>query len=377
MYGNIESGQPGQEWGTGACGDKACSELYPMEENLYEPLDPPITAPSRKHSPDPPVSPARQSCPQDRLLLVGAVALGVSVLLNVFLLSLGTRQISALTAALEEAEKPQPNSNMTSRSFLLYNRAHNMCVEARGQQLTAAPCRPEAAAQRFQWLPGKRLWNAERRRCVTAAAGRNLSVVELRPCREDGGLQRWECGDGGLLALAGMRLYFNYGNNALRTVMLYVGDREWSRWVVHGSNDDLCTRSCCPICPQGWTYFGGSCYFYSKTAKTWDNARGFCSAHGAQLLEVDGPEEKAHIQSTLSLSSWLGIRDEELEGTWKRANGSIVIRGHGSWHWSEPNGGRRENCAAVRTDGMWYDYPCSSELPWVCEGQPWACEGNP
>lgn len=98
----------------------ACSELYPMEENLYEPLDPPITAPSRKHSPDPPgtawvshrdvamqpklgscgphqdplsppsVSPARQSCPQDRLLLVGAVALGVSVLLNVFLLSLGS-----------------------------------------------------------------------------------------------------------------------------------------------------------------------------------------------------------------------------------------------------------------------------------------------
>lgn len=48
-----------------------------------------------------------------------------------------------------------------------------------------------------------------------------------------------------------------------------------------------------------------------------------------------------------------------------------------SWHWSEPNGGRRENCAVVRTDGMWYDYPCSSELPWVCEGQPWACEGNP
>lgn len=113
-------------WGRGspmiAVPSAACSELYPMEENLYEPLDPPITAPSRKHSPDPPgtawvshrdvamqpklgscgphqdplsppsVSPARQSCPQDRLLLVGAVALGVSVLLNVFLLSLGTRQ---------------------------------------------------------------------------------------------------------------------------------------------------------------------------------------------------------------------------------------------------------------------------------------------
>lgn len=153
-----------------------------------------------------------------------------------------------------------------------------MCVEARGQQLTAAPCRPEAAAQRFQWLPGKRLWNAERRRCVTAAAGRNLSVVELRPCREDGGLQRWECGDGGLLALAGMRLYFNYGNNALRTVMLYVGDREWSRWVVHGSNDDLCTRSCqsrpgsgtcCALLslrgPGGGVWGGGGALCHSDT----------------------------------------------------------------------------------------------------------------
>ncbi|XP_019467002.1 macrophage mannose receptor 1-like isoform X1 [Meleagris gallopavo] len=126
----------------------------------------------------------------------------------------------------------------------LQHGAHNMCVEARGQQLTASPCLPEAAAQRFQWLPGMRLWNAERRRCVTAAAELNLSVVMLQPCREDGRLQRWECGGGGLLALAGQRLYFNYGNNVKQTVMLYVGDREWSRWVVHGSNEELCTRSC-------------------------------------------------------------------------------------------------------------------------------------
>lgn len=124
-----------------------------------------------------------------------------------------------------------------------------MCVEARGRQLTASPCLPESAAQRFQWLPGMRLWNAERRLCVTAAAGQNLSVVMLQPCREDGRLQRWECGGGGLLALAGQRLYFNYGNNARQTVMLYVGDREWSRWVAHGSGEELCARSC--QCPAG------------------------------------------------------------------------------------------------------------------------------
>ncbi|XP_048786051.1 macrophage mannose receptor 1-like [Lagopus muta] len=375
MYGNIESGQ---EWGTGGpCGDKACSDLHPMEENPYEPLDPPITAPSRKHSPDPPVSPVRQGCPQDRLLLVGAVALGLSVLLNVFLLSLGTRRIAALTAALQDAEKLQPNPGMASRSFLLYNRAHDMCVEARGRQLTASPCLPESAAQRFQWLPGMRLWNAERRLCVTAAAGQNLSVVMLQPCREDGRLQRWECGGGGLLALAGQRLYFNYGNNARQTVMLYVGDREWSRWVAHGSGEELCARSCCPVCPQGWTYFGGSCYFYSSTTETWDGAWGFCSAHGAELLEVDGDEEKAHLQSALLGSSWLGIRDEELERTWKRANGSVVTRTQGRRHPNEADGGRQQKCAALRPDGTRFEWPCDSALPWVCEGRPWACEGRP
>lgn len=185
--------------------------------------------------------------------------------------------VAALTVALDEAEMakqppnvgawpcrvPPPISTVSlsqgpthppppitvplstaSAPFLLYNEAHNKCVEARGQQLTAATCRPEAAAQRFQWLPGDRLQStAGSRSCVTAARGQNLSTVWLQPCREDGRLQRWECRDGALLALAGHDLYFNYGNNQKHTVMLFIGDREWSRWVAHGSKDNICSRS--------------------------------------------------------------------------------------------------------------------------------------
>lgn len=131
-----------------------------------------------------------------------------------------------------------------SAPFLLYNEAHKKCVEARGRQLTAAPCRPEAEGQRFQWLPGDRLRSAGgSRSCVTAARDQNLSTVWLEPCREDGRLQRWECRDGTLLALAGHDLYFNYGHNQHQSVMLYIGDREWSRWVAHGSKDNVCSRS--------------------------------------------------------------------------------------------------------------------------------------
>uniref|UniRef100_A0A8C3BIJ8 C-type lectin domain-containing protein n=1 Tax=Cairina moschata TaxID=8855 RepID=A0A8C3BIJ8_CAIMO len=122
----------------------------------------------------------------------------------------------------------------------------------------------------------------------------------------------------------------------------------------------------CPTLNGGWTYFEGSCYFRSATPSTWETARGFCSALGTRLLEVDSPEERTFLRA----SSWLGITDKEVEGTWKRADGTILPKGHSSWHRDEPNGGQQENCAVVRVDGTWFDYPCTSQLPWVCKGQP-------
>ncbi|XP_075581320.1 C-type lectin domain family 17, member A-like isoform X3 [Pelecanus crispus] len=360
MYGNIESGQAGQGqmWVLEPGGRKACSDLCPTEENLYEPLDPPIATPSQKQGPDPPgtawararassagqnhtavkagatrlcpnrgpvvthpPSPASGCCSREKLVLVGTVALGVSVLLNVLFLAAGLQHIAALTAALE-AEKAKELPNMASQSFLLYNEDHRKCVEARGQQLTVTACQPKAAAQQFQWLPGGRLQGWGSQHCITAARGQNLAFVRLEPCRDDDMLQRWECRDG------------------------------------------------CPPCSKGWTYFRNSCYFYSKTETSWENAQRFCSVLGTQLLEVDSPEEKDHIRTILESSSWLGIRDEEVEGSWKRANGSIQTRESSSWHRNEPNGGLQENCAVVREDGEWYDYPCESQLPWVCEGHP-------
>ncbi|KAM9251539.1 macrophage mannose receptor 1-like isoform 3-T3 [Cariama cristata] len=389
MYGNVESSQAGegQMWVLGPSGGEAYTDPCPTEENPYEPLDPPITVPNQKHVPDPPgtawararASSARQNhvavkaganrlcpnresiitdppssasgcCSREKLVLVGAVVLGVSVLMNILFLAVGSRH--------------------ASRSFLLYNEDHRKCIEANGQQLMAKACQPKTAAQRFQWLHGGRLRGWGSQRCVTATRGQNLALVRLEPCRDDGRLQRWECRDGGLLALAGYDLYFNYGNNQQQTVMLYTGDREWSRWIIYGSKDDVCSHSCCPPCSKGWTYFRNSCYFYSKTPSSWANAQRFCSVLGTQLLEVDGPEEKDHIRTMLQSSSWLGIRDEEVEGTWKRANGTILPRESSSWHRNEPNGGHQENCAVVREDGEWYDYPCTSQLPWVCEGHP-------
>ncbi|XP_055555922.1 brevican core protein-like isoform X7 [Falco cherrug] len=294
MYGNLESSQAGQgQVSVLGPGREACSTLCPTEENLYEPLDPTSTVPGQKHVPDPgtpwararassagkthavfktsgtqlcpnwepvtthPPSPASRCCSGKKLVLVGAAVLGVSVLMNILFLTIGSQRTPG---------HPVP------------------CGDP-----PVSPCPPAVTA----------LTSA-----LEAEKEKQLSNVG------------------------------------------------------------------CPPCSKGWTYFRNSCYFYSKTPSSWENAQRFCSVLGTQLLEVDGAEEKDHIQTMLKSSSWLGIRDEEVEGTWKRANGTILPRESSWWHRNEPNGGHQENCAAVREDGEWYDYPCTSQLPWVCEGHP-------
>ncbi|XP_051630611.1 macrophage mannose receptor 1-like [Manacus candei] len=396
MYGNVDTGK-GKIWVPGppprgsthrGVSKDVSRELDPPEENPYEPLDPPSAPSSQKQAPHPPGAPP--GAPRHRLARgVGGsepprpfwggcggrgrlwlLLLGGSGLLNILLLALGARHVSALTAALEAEKVKPPPPPAASGSFLLYNEHHSRCVVAAGRLLTATQCQPGATSQRFQWLPGGRLWNSGSGLCVAATSRQNLALVRLAPCREDSRLQRWECRPGALLALAGLELHFNYGNNAQNEVMLYTGTGEWSRWVVHGTKDDLCSRAGCPPCSKGWVYFWNSCYFFSKTETSWTEAQGFCSALGAELLEVEELQEKKHVQALLQSPAWLGIRDEELEGTWKRRDGSVLPRNGSWWHRDEPNGGTLENCAGLGPDGQWFDYPCAGKLRWVCEGTP-------
>ncbi|XP_071275795.1 uncharacterized protein [Agelaius tricolor] len=97
-----------------------------------------------------------------------------------------------------------------------------------------------------------------------------------------------------------------------------LGKGNWSRWLAHGSDRDVCSRAYFLPCSRGWVFFRRSCYFFSAFAASWDNSRTFCWALGARLLEVDDEEEKALVQAQLRGPSWLGIRDSDSEGTWTR-----------------------------------------------------------
>ncbi|XP_032939591.1 macrophage mannose receptor 1-like [Catharus ustulatus] len=361
MYGNVETALD-KAWGPG--------EGCPLpDEDPYEPLDPsPSPGPPPKARPSPPgvalVTP--RVAP---VALVALVALLVTLLLA--LGTIGARRISALEAALEVEKAKEPPRPIASSSFLLYNQHHSGCVEASGSFLTVTACAPSSPAQLFQWLPGGRLRHLATGLCVGVSEATPGILVMLRPCRENSELQRWKCGQGALLALAatvaGTALHFNFGHEVRRRVVLYEGSGNWSRWLVYGTKRDVCSWANRPPCSKGWRYFRNSCYFFSQLEASWDNSQIFCSALGSQLLEVDDTKEKIHVQSHLQGPAWLGIRYRRQEGTWRRQNGTAVTPNTSWWHRDEPN---PENCAAVRPDGLWADYPCETTRGWVCEGPP-------
>ncbi|XP_023806892.1 CD209 antigen-like protein E [Oryzias latipes] len=126
-----------------------------------------------------------------------------------------------------------------------------------------------------------------------------------------------------------------------------------------------------PGCPAGWTGFCSSCYFFSVKSKSWDEARKFCRARGADLV-VNTKYEKTFLFEFRDQSVWIGLTDKVQEGTWKWVDGSPLTLKF--WGENQPdNGGGSirygdEDCAEIRgTPGSWNDISCETSLRWICE----------
>ncbi|CAG10612.1 unnamed protein product [Tetraodon nigroviridis] len=88
-------------------------------------------------------------------------------------------------------------------------------------------------------------------------------------------------------------------------------------------------------CPSKWIYYNGSCYLFSYSENTaikknWEDSRQDCIRRGADLVVIDRPEEQTFVSHTIETmktgkyiwenSFWIGLKDEEVEGTWMWIN---------------------------------------------------------
>ncbi|XP_065432711.1 uncharacterized protein LOC101943941 isoform X2 [Chrysemys picta bellii] len=313
-YSNINIIEPGQEepWGSEPREKAAVSDVYTEEENEYEAVDPALGARRRQMEQQEARAPKWEWRRGQRWILACATVLGVSVLLNLLLLTLGVVRYMEMASALERMQvENQLLQNVASGSFLIYSESHQLCVDVTaGGSLTAAPCAPGSPSQHFQWLSRGQLLNVAHQQCVAVPKQLSWITVRLEPCEAHRELQHWECRADGLLALAKENLYFNYGNNQNHVVMLYTGDGPWSRWVVYGSHEDLC------FCSSHGSHRG----FHEITILL-DGPHGPGTRGGLDVGGRDSPSSQCQVLETVS-----GLRGPEItQNSWSHREGKMSL----------------------------------------------------
>uniref|UniRef100_A0A3P8R4U7 C-type lectin domain-containing protein n=1 Tax=Astatotilapia calliptera TaxID=8154 RepID=A0A3P8R4U7_ASTCA len=143
--------------------------------------------------------------------------------------------------------------------------------------------------------------------------------------------------------------------------------RFWNDYSCSYSHQWICenTPNHNKTCPVGWS-FSHSCYLISKRSAPWDAARMDCRDRGADLVVINSPEEQKFLSTVTTAEVWIGLNDEEQEGSWKWVDGTPQILTY--WARGEPNNGGHEDCVSVEIEkNTWFDRPCSSSHQWICE----------
>ncbi|NP_570974.1 CD209 antigen-like protein D [Mus musculus] len=125
----------------------------------------------------------------------------------------------------------------------------------------------------------------------------------------------------------------------------------------------------CQPCARDWTFFNGSCYFFSKSQRNWHNSTTACQELGAQLVIIETDEEQTFLQQTSKARgpTWMGLSDMHNEATWHWVDGSPLSPSFTRyWNRGEPNNVGDEDCAEFSGDG-WNDLSCDKLLFWICK----------
>ncbi|XP_078283857.1 macrophage mannose receptor 1 [Rhinoraja longicauda] len=317
--------------------------------------------------------------------------------------------------------------------FLIHNENHEKCVDAKSEQtVETSDCDVNAKSQQFRWVSGQRLMSVKFTLCLGVLSKVNWVPVTLHQCNDTSNLQSWICRNDTLLSIDGADLYFNYGNKNEKNIMLYKGSGIWSRWKVHGTKDDLCSKlyddlftiygnsngqpcvipfkyskkwytECTTdgrndghlwcsttsdyadrkwgICPQKsdlcnylWNKDPSStkCYqINSESALTWHEARRSCQQQNSDLLSVTELHTQtflAGLLNTVKTSHWIGLSTQDYESGWQWSDQSPFR--YLNWAPGHPSYAREDTCVAMNPSraSKWESQACHLKLGYICQG---------
>ncbi|XP_067827822.1 CD209 antigen-like protein E [Heptranchias perlo] len=124
------------------------------------------------------------------------------------------------------------------------------------------------------------------------------------------------------------------------------------------------------FCPKEWKFFNGSCYFFSTERRNWTASAKYCSGNKSHLVVITSQEEQDFVKGGDD-PHWIGLTDEEKEGTWQWVDGAGPLSEPEFWRSHQPNNYKSahckdENCAITSSTG-WNDDCCAKRWKWICE----------
>ncbi|XP_052514185.1 asialoglycoprotein receptor 1-like isoform X1 [Budorcas taxicolor] len=138
--------------------------------------------------------------------------------------------------------------------------------------------------------------------------------------------------------------------------------------VLQGNGSE---NACCPV---NWIDYEGSCYWFSRSGKSWPEAEKYCELENAYLVVVGSWEEQKFIQHHMGpVSTWIGLTDQN--GPWKWVDGTDYETSFKNWAPEQPDDwyghglGGGEDCAHFTAEGRWNDDICLRSYRWVCEAR--------
>lgn len=129
------------------------------------------------------------------------------------------------------------------------------------------------------------------------------------------------------------------------------------------SGTDCRDRAGCALLagPDGRAYL-----WCDAEERTWVEARDACLARGADLAVVPAAPELSWLVDAGVAGAWMGLYQPDGSEQWVWTDDSVAD--WVAWGDDEPNdGGDGEDCAVLRSDGLWNDAPCDTRRPFVCE----------
>ena len=145
-----------------------------------------------------------------------------------------------------------------------------------------------------------------------------------------------------------------------------------------GEPDHFDRQLCAAVCNEtdGWVSVNKRCVkAYTSPRLDWNSAKLACFEQNAQLVVPQNDFDHAQLTTLFAYNKWIGVHDQDVEGTWVTSTGNIVT--YTNWcatgaMFAEPNNGNGagEHCARMENsdyNGCWNDISCGSKLQYICE----------